>query len=152
LVSKTEQSLSRSLREILLDLAIADSIADSEQWKDVLIGLEHFVPGVLQEIHPECDSWDGILPQIARKTGDGELEILGYCILISDQTIAPVQICLQLAPAEDEITWLICRMGERGSHGLVRTPYDSVKHWRLLKKPFETLDWAYQVTFGERRS
>ena len=90
----------------------------------MLSGLEFFIPQVLAEIHPEWkhESLDGFYPVVARKTGEGEAEIFGLCILISDQTTTPFHLRLQSSPSSDEVSWLECRLGEAGEHGMVRTP------------------------------
>jgi len=44
MASRVEQSISRSLRAILADLPTGASIGDSEQFREVLSGLEFFLP------------------------------------------------------------------------------------------------------------
>ena len=156
--SRVEESISRSLRAVLADLPDGASIGDSEQFRGVLSGLEFFLPHqVLREIYPEWDneSLDGIMPMLARKTGEGEAEILGLCILISDQTVTPLHVRLQVAASTDEVSWLECRLGERGKHGMVRMPYDSssvmAKRLYALDGRQDQIDWVYKVTFGHRR-
>ena len=158
MASSIEQRVSRSLRAILADLPDGASIGDSEQFRQVLSGLEFFLPHqVLSEIYPEWnhESLDGILPLVARKTGDGEAEIFGLCIIISDQTLTPLHIRLRVAASTDEVSWLECRLGERGKHGMVRTPYESAsavsKRLYALDGKAELIDWVYKVTFGHRR-
>jgi hypothetical protein len=121
-----------------------------------LTGLEFFLPQVLAEIYAEWnhESLDGILPQVARKTGNGEAEIFGLCILISDQTLTPLHVRLQVAASNDEISWLECRLGKHGKNGMVRTPYSSsaaAKRLHALGGKPELIDWVYKVTFGPRR-
>jgi hypothetical protein len=154
-----EQSISRSLRAILADLPDGATIEDSELFREVLSGLEFFLPQqVLSEIYAEWnhESLDGIVPLVARKTGNAEAEIFGLCILISDQTLTPVHVRLQVAAYRDEVSWLECRLGERGEHGIVRTPYESpgatTKRLHALAGRTERIDWLYKVTFGRRRS
>ena len=133
------------------------SIADAEQFREVLCGLEYFLPEVLREIHPEWDreSLDGLFPQVACKTRDGEAEIFGLCILISDQTLTPFHLRLQISPSVDKVSWLECRLGERGEQGMVRTPYQSLN--AIRKRLYgregraDRIDWVYNVTFGKRR-
>jgi hypothetical protein len=161
--SKAEQHCSRALRAILADLPDGASFADLEtaEYREFLSGLEWFLPGVLGEIHSEwseqawdAEALDGVLPLFARKMADREAEILGVGILISDQATTPLHVRLQIAPVEDEITWLECRLGERGSQGMLRTPYDPAKIFPkrlyVLNGDLSQLDWFYHVTFGER--
>lgn len=124
----------------------------------MLSALEFFVPEILKEIHPEWkyESLDGILPVVARKTGETQVEIFGQCILISDQTLAPIHLRVQVTPAGDEISWLEIKLGELSKHGMVRTPYNSPD--AIIKKVYgppeknaDLFDWAYKVTFGVKQ-
>jgi hypothetical protein len=158
MASRAEESISRSLRAVLADLPDGAGIGDSEQFRQVLSGLEFFLAHqVLREIYPEWDheSLDGIMPMLARKTGVGEAEIFGLCILISDQTVTPLHVRLQVAASTDEVSWLECRLGERGKHGTVRLPYDSsnamAKRLYALSGKHDQIDWVYKVSFGHRR-
>lgn len=152
-----EQMIARSLRPILKDLEIGAPIGYSASFREVLSGIEWFLPGVIGEVHPEWIGMtlDGIDPWSARKTGESEIEIFGYCIFIDDQTVTPVHLRLQLAARNDEVSWLECRVGEPGPRGMVRTPYSQSVN--LLKRIYrkegvpESLEWVYQVTFGTRR-
>lgn len=71
MASRAEQTLSRSLRAILTDLPNGASIPDSEQFQEVLSGLEYFVTEVLGEIYPvwHQESLDGAV----RSTKDKSL-------------------------------------------------------------------------------
>jgi hypothetical protein len=70
MASRAEQIVSRSLRAILSDLADGASIAEGEQFREFLTGLEYFVPEVLSEVYPEWrkESLDGFYPLVAKKT------------------------------------------------------------------------------------
>lgn len=158
MVSRAEETVGRLLRAILADLPDGADIDDSEQFRAVLFGLESFLPHeVLMEIYPEWDreSLDGIMPMLARKTGEDEAEIFGLCILISDRTVTPLHVRLQAAASTDEVSWLECRLGERGNHGMVRVPYGSlgtiVKRLHALDCRPDQIDWVYKATFGHRR-
>src|SRR5262245_31087404 len=70
MVSSTEESVSNSLRAVLADLSVGASIGDSEQFREVLSGLQFFLPDqVLCEIYSDWDheDLDGIMPVLARK-------------------------------------------------------------------------------------
>jgi hypothetical protein len=84
-----ENLISRSLRAVLAELPDGADIPKSDEFKTFLTGLECFVPSVIGEIHPEMleQSGDGVLPIIARKAGDGEIELLGHFCFIADQTV-----------------------------------------------------------------
>jgi hypothetical protein len=87
--------------------------------------------------------------------GEGEAEIFRLCILLSDQTVTPLWVRLQVAACTDKVSWLECRLGERGKHGMVRVPYDSytalTKRIYALDGRQDEIDWVYKVTFGHRR-
>jgi hypothetical protein len=157
MASRAEQSISRLLRAILTDLPNGANIVDSEQFRGVLSGLEYFVPEVLGEVHPEWnyEGLDGILPLVARKTRQGEAEIFGLCIIISDQTVTPIHLSLQVSSSVDAVSWLECRLGEAGPHGMMRTPYELLnstsKRLHALECRSDMIDWVYKVAFGERR-
>ena len=156
MVSKAEEIATRHLQAILAGIPTGETISDSAEFRDVLSGLECFLPTVLAEIHSEWtgESLDGIYPHIARKTGEGEAEILGLCCLMSDQTLTPLHLRLQLSATTDEISWLELRLGVKGQAGMVRHPYSSTQsiHKRLhaLTRKANTIEWVYEVTFGER--
>jgi hypothetical protein len=158
MVSQTEQTISRLLRAILAELPNGADILQTESFREVLLDLEWFIPGILRAVHPEWEreSLDGVYAYLARKTGDREAEISGQCILITDQTMTPIHLRVQIASSQDEISWLECRLGEQGKHGMVRTPYPSnVKKLVRLQddiamRGFDGIDWAYKVTFGEK--
>lgn len=158
MASRAEESVSRSLRAVLADLPDGAGIGDSEQFRQVLSGLEFFLPHqALREIYPEWDheSLDGIIPAVARKTGDGEAEIFGLCILISDQAVIPIHLRLKVAASADEVSWLECRLGERGKLGMLRLPYDSstalAKRLHELDARQDQIEWVHRVSFGQPR-
>ncbi len=156
MASRAEEIASRTLRAILGRLPTGATIDDSEEFRDVLTGLEWFLPGVLAEIHSEWtgESLDGFYPHVARKTGEREAEIFGLCCLMSDQKLTLIHLCLQLSAATDEISWLELRLGERGRHRMVRMSYpaEGTIHKRLhaLNGRADTIEWVYKVTFGEK--
>jgi hypothetical protein len=157
MVSIPEQRLSRSLRAVLDDLPNGASIPDSKQYREVLTALQYFIPVVLGEIHREWtfQGLDDVVPVEARKTGEGEVELFGVCCIVSDQTLTPLHVHLQVAAPDDEISWLECRLGERGQDGMVRKPYgflsEMTKRLRALDGRVELIDWVYKVMFGKRR-
>jgi hypothetical protein len=157
IASIAEQATSRSLRAILADLARGGNIPDSKQLRRVLSGLEWFLPDVLAEVYPEwkTESLDGIYPVLVRKTGDDEAEIFGQCIFLSDQTLTLFHLRLQISHGKDEVSWLECRLGEEGEHGIVRTPYHrfdaSSKRLHSMGGRADKIDWTYKVTFGRKR-
>jgi hypothetical protein len=157
MVSIPEQRLSRSLRAVLVDLPIGASIPDSEQYREVLTALQYFIPVILGELHREWTfhGLDDVVPIEARKIGADEVELFGVCCIVSDQTLTPFHVHLQVAAPGDEISWLECRLGEREPDGMVRMPYrflrEMTKQLRSLDGRVDLIDWVYKVTFGQRR-
>jgi hypothetical protein len=155
MLSKAEIITSQALRSILVELPIGSTIDDSEKLQLALSGLEWFVSEVLREIHPEWnESLDAIYPHYARKSGEREVEILGLCYLLSDHTMASIDLRLQLFRATDAVSWLELRLGEKGENGMVRLPYGSnvsiYKRLHDLNRRAENIDWVYKVTFGKK--
>lgn len=151
-----EQRLARSLRRLLAPLPNGSPINESPELYDIECGFEYYLPTVLFEVHPEWkwESFDGFLFKVARKIGPGEVEFLGWCILISDQTVTPIHIQLQVSENKDEIEWLVLKVGERqpGTNTMTRLPYPSLtkKVMLLLEQRLDDVDWYYVVGFGER--
>jgi hypothetical protein len=156
MASSAEQHIARLIRPILDVLPASADLLQSEDFRHALIGLDFFIPEILAEIYPEWifEELDGIDPVLARKVGDREIEILGLCTLISDQTLTPIHLRFWISPREDEVTWMECRLGERGRHGMIRQPHTSfdkaIKPLYTLQHTPEDIDWMYKVTFGER--
>ncbi|SFI97398.1 hypothetical protein [Planctomicrobium piriforme] len=152
----SEAYLSRAFTAILSELQIGAEIVQDSQVNDALGGLERFLPEVLAEIHAEWqgEGLDGFELFEARKSGEAEVELLGICWLISDRSVAPLHLQFQIAESGEEISWMECRLGERGHEGLVRSqPEAKSRLMRLLystQANGEKIDWAYEVTFGER--
>lgn len=153
-----EEHLCRTLRQAVARLAIGAEIPPSQARDYFISCLEYFVCPVIAEIHPEFrgESLDGIMPTLFCKTGDDEAELLGDCYLISDQVIVPLHIRLQLSAAGESISWMECRLGKHGPHGMLRDSRTRCTRWPNevfhSGDPANLLNWYYKVTFGERRA
>jgi hypothetical protein len=157
MVSDVEMKLSRSIRTLVDGLAIGDPVRATPLLREVFEQLEFYLPDVLRQIHAEWrgESLDGIIPDFARKVGDGTLEFGGLCRLISDQSVTPIHVFAQVAEGADEICWLQCRLGETRRGGMARLPEDSLgkalgKLEALRANP-DAIDWTFKVEFGTRR-
>lgn len=154
--SKTEERLCIRLRSFLEKLAANSVIEDSEEFYWVLVSLNFFLPEVFVEIHPEWryESLDDIYPEMARKVGENEIEIIGICCFISDQTLTPLHLQLQIDPDRNMVSWLECWLGEDTEDGLFRVPYDTStvvgKKLNVLNR-LDSIKWFYHVGYGERR-
>jgi hypothetical protein len=157
MASRTEEAVSRSLRLVLNGLTNGAAIEDSENFRNLLSGLEFFLPSVLGEVHQEWrnENMDRIFSAVARKTGPNEAEIIGLCILISDQTLTPIQVRIRVSATKDEIEWIECNVGESGEGrgGMLRTPYNAMSGRQLMAvaERVSVIDWAFRVGFGERQ-
>src|SRR5439155_15185248 len=86
---------------------------------DVCASLELLLPRVLRPSYPdwEKESLDGIFVARATKTGSVTMELVGTCILISDQTVTPFVVDLEVVRATDvghaRVTRLL--LGEPGT-------------------------------------
>jgi hypothetical protein len=84
--------------------------------------------------------------------------------MITDQTLVPIHLLLQLDASRDEVSWMVLKIGENltgqhgetGKRGMRRVPYSSLD---LARRRMYQLDgnadlivWRYKVTFGERRT
>lgn len=141
------------MREKLEDAAVGSNlpVGQSEQY---LIGLQLFIPEVMCDVHAEWryESLDGLHPLTIYKSGPLELELLGSCILITDQRAAPIHLRLQLDQTEDRISWLECRLGENIGGKLKRgdLSYSMLKSKVVSRSP-EAIHWYYIVGFGVRK-
>ena len=156
-ISKAESHICDHLRPILASLPSHAAIDDSEEFDEVLRALERFLPEVLDEVHPEFtgEGLDGVYAAHAQKTAEREIEIIGLCCILSDQTLTPLHLRLQLAQATDYVSWVDCRLGENTATGMRREPYrgaivnDNMLH---VMKRLDSIDWYYHVSYGERTS
>ncbi|MGE0606615.1 MAG: hypothetical protein AB7O62_05765 [Pirellulales bacterium] len=155
--SDVEASLGRSLRAVLQDTAVGELILRSPEELEFSRWVEYFLPGVLGEIHPEWENeaLDGIYPSWIKKTGATSLEMFGLALLISDQTFVPFHLHLATSPTDDAITWVECRLGERGPQGMLRTPYGTpqiiAKRLARVDHNVDRIDWYYRVTYGDKK-
>lgn len=111
--------------------------------------LEYLIPAVLRQAHREWDgeSLDGFYISSAMKSGETGAALAGTCILISDQTVTPFALDVNLVDAR---TFRI-RLGEPGSGRLgisgpaVNSSAARKMLWALDDR-LERVDWAYDVT------
>ncbi len=127
---------------------------DLDNLDEFLSAIEHVLEDALAQEHPfwQSEFLDGILPAFARKTGPCEAEILGLCVLISGQTVAPIRVCIAVARDVDRIAWLECKLGQKGNGagGLWHLPYSHniSKDLHSLDCYSHEIDWAYCVKIG----
>jgi hypothetical protein len=122
-----------------------------------MASFEFFLPEVLREVHPEWqhESLDGLYPRWFRKTGAREADLLGLAIFISDQTLTPLYVQLQLSREFDRVSWIDLRLGEHTATGCRREPYGLAKVRGTMlhvAERFDSIDWFYHVGYGEREA
>ena len=149
-----EQHLARDLRAVLLDTEIGDCVLESEGFRAAVRSLEYFIPAVLREIHPEWrhESLDGVSPANATQTAIHEIEIVGTCIIISDQALVPIHTCFRVSAAKDVLESMQCKLGELVGGKMKRIRYGDNHIYRIqTASRKETIQWAYHIGFGAPR-
>ena len=156
-ISVTEQRVCELLAPLLGAHEVGDPIVPSSENGDIFSSFECFLPGVLHEIHTEWryESLDGIYPASFRKTGDREIELIGLALFISDQTVTPLHVRLQLSPGFDCVSWIDLKLGERIDGKCRRDPCGSAEASRMMvhvTNGFDSIDWYYHVGYGEHQT
>ncbi len=149
--SATEQHLARDLRTVLQNVDVGDHIVDSDDLREAMSTLEYFIPQVLREIHPEWkhESLDAVFPEIVTKKAKYEIEIIGTCIIISDQTMVPTYNWIRVSATDDVIESMQCKLGELTGDTMKRVPYGSNSGCRIpIASRVDSVKWAYHVAFG----
>jgi len=155
MTSRAEEVASRCLRAVLASISVGSAIEESDEFRTFQSALERVIPSTLEVEYPwwQHESLDAFRFAVARKLGSEEAEFVGLCLLISDQTWTPLHVRLRIAPQNDKIAWLYCRLGESGTGngGMLRTPYGSSRETKLLYSVVNRLEfipWVYTVTHG----
>jgi ribosomal protein S18 acetylase RimI-like enzyme len=114
-MSKAEEIASRCLRTVLLPLPSGAAIPESEAFVELQSALEIFLPAALAERYVlwRYESIDAFRFSVARKTGPDEAELIGLCLLITDQIWTAMHLRLRLASSGDRIDWMELKLGQR---------------------------------------
>jgi hypothetical protein len=99
------------------------------------------------------ESIDGFRFASVAKTGDESVGFLGLCILITDQTVAPVNLDVVLWPDRKAVRRLRIRLGEAGGGplGISGPSCTSAAAGKLLVSlpaRFPAIEWIYDVTIA----
>lgn len=160
MVWELEQKLVQALRKVLDPLADGAWIEDSADWSQASNLIERYIDAVIDEVHPNTESSDGLMSAFRKRVNANEILVAGNTWMLDREAncfVAPFHLQLQFSPTEDEVTWFECRLGERGEKGMKHDAETSVKKLAILLERTKTpgfidqLDWFYKVTFGERR-
>lgn len=113
--------------------------------------LELLVPQILRRKYEEweTESLDGFFFASAVKTDEESAELVGICILITDQTVTP--IALDLTLLKGSLHSLRVRLGEagRGSLGISGPDCNSPDARELLlalNARLDRIEWVYDAT------
>lgn len=148
-----EYRLSQAIHTIIAGKPVGADVTRALESADVLSALERFIPDSLKGVHQEWrhEGLDGVLPLLALKTGEREIDLVGHCILISDQSVAPLRLRFRVSRQGSVIEWFYCRLGQRGERGMIRSPYGefpaSKQLLAAIAEGIELIDWAYGVEF-----
>src|SRR5215467_14646777 len=116
MTSKAEGITCHGLYAIIENLQAGAQILDATGARKLALRLEYLLPKVLAAEHRwwRREGLDRILPAVARKVGPQDIELIGLCILISDQSVAPTYVRLRVSDEANEIERLECKLGEPG--------------------------------------
>jgi len=114
--------------------------------------LELLIPAVLRGRYPEWaeESIDGFFFSSAVRGFEDSAEIVGTCILISDQTVTPFVLDVALEDAETFRSFRI-KLGERGSgplgiSGPKCTSDAALEMLQALNARLDQIAWVYDLT------
>lgn len=147
---KAEKLLARSVRAALADVPVGGSIHESAHMADVKLALQFWTPQVLGWDEESLDGWRF---SVATKTAEGEVELLGLGLLISDQRWTPMRIVIRVSRTADAVVAYYCGLGEpgNGKAGIVRLPYRSQEAQQMLDRPPDIIRatrWAFSARAG----
>ena len=138
---------------------LRDSPTDKElvlaPTSDLCSVLERYLPQLLRMRYPEWkgESLDGVRVARAIKTSPNALQLLGTCILVSDQSVAPLFAALEVTSAQDAIASFCVSLGEPGGGplGISGPPCNSGQATRLQQHVTTRFDlggieWVYTVS------
>ncbi|MEQ8767157.1 MAG: hypothetical protein RL885_24820 [Planctomycetota bacterium] len=147
--------------EALLAAELSEVVEDSPLDSDLPIApasslcatLERLLPVWLNERHPEWrgESLDGVFLAIARKIGPRSARLAGTCILLSDQTVTPFDLTLELSNERSFIERFHLSIGQPGTGrlGISGPGAGSFKAEKLLWGMPERLGavaWSFEVS------
>ena len=146
-----EFKLASELGDLLRELSVGEFFAVSPS-ADICYALELFLPQLLRSRYPEweTESLDGIFVARAIKTGVAAAQFAGTCILISDQTVTPFLIDLELSPLTASVAAVRVMLGEpgRGRLKISGPPCNSHAARQMLESLISRLNrvaWTYTV-------
>lgn len=117
--------------------------------------LEYLLPQILMQRHPEWsgESIDGFFFSLAVKSSSSTVELIGTCILISDQTVTPFALSIRVG-RDGGLEALRLRIGEPGGGrlGISGPACHAGAAGSLLARlndRIEAIEWQYDVAVGD---
>ena len=144
----------QALRELLAGVPDGDGLPEGEAFGKLQSVLERLVPALVGWRH---ESLDGFRFAVAKKVCPHDAELLGLCLLISDQTWTPIHLRLSVAPGDDALRVEECHLGEAddATGEMVRLPYDSnrvTKELMALPTRFQSVSWVHTTHLRAQES
>jgi hypothetical protein len=153
-ISSLEVKIASELNILLNNCSIGSDLEIKPPIK-ILYLLELYIPRLLSQKYLEWDyeSLDGFYLSNARKISAEAVEFSGLCILISDQTVTPFAMYLELNSFHDLIASYQVLLGESGggSLGISGPSCNSAQAEKLLKSlpmRLNTILWSYRMTLS----
>ena len=146
-----ESQLASELREVLRATPLGGQFTLAPS-AEICSSLEFFLPKVLRIRYPEWEkeSLDGIFIASASRIGRVALQLGGTCILISDQTVTPFLVELEMSEANLSIVAFRLFLGEAGGGPLgISGPECNSQDAKRLLETFPSrlgsIKWRYSV-------
>ena len=152
-INNSEQKYSGVLRAILNQSLTGKEIEESSKFKYFLGWMERFIPAMLREVYPQWkfESIDAFRSAQIQRNGENEIEYLGLCLLISDQTWTPIHFRIRVSSQGDKIDYFQCCLGKQGDGqlGIERIPYHyskvAYKQLNSLIESYNSIKWVYKI-------
>ncbi|WP_027483492.1 hypothetical protein [Deinococcus pimensis] len=151
-VASLESKVASELRAALEGLPDGSAFA-VEPSSDLAYLLELYLPHLLARRYPQwaSETLDGVFVAQARKVGPDTAELVGAGLLMSDQTLTPLSVRLELAESGDEVASYHVRLGEPGG-GRMRVSGPlygrSGGFVESVVARLDDVEWVYRVEGG----
>ncbi|MEM7313441.1 MAG: hypothetical protein AAF497_09840 [Planctomycetota bacterium] len=140
----SEKELSLILRETLSEVSIDESFLTTSQFDALPCSLDIFTSILWLEAYRgiSYESLDGIFPEIATKTGERSAYVLGNAVWVSDQSVTPIELKLELSESAVSVAYFECKLSEEGSerNGKIRQ----------VAGRQDRIDWRYHFGYDHR--
>lgn len=157
MISRFELIIATSLLHVLESAVIGDEIRESPEFGETLVGLEGFIPIVLQEVDRNWSERfvDIIVSHVAYKIGERTIKIIGQCITLPSIPESTIYIRMQVDPAGKTVNWFECNLGlETSRKGQNRSRSHS-ERMAMIYSPDghdDSTEWTFMVTYGARNT